>query len=848
MSTESREGVELHDKNMDGSNETTASPRDLAQALTSRNYDKTRWLLETFFDQVAVQEYSWLTELVQFGFSPTEITDELLEKATQGPWIHVPFEEPHSEPSLADFHQMLCVHNHSKTSDTPDMGDQAGSIDSGSMSLHGNNITIGSSDIYDRPPSQNDTQSLCESIESPSAFDLQKSRLNLTPRQRIEYLCGLGGVRPSADGTSSIELGSVDFDDNDSRALIKIERLENHDHIFKILDNLDRAAGELQRLGGCCDSFTCLFNSASENHVELHRVPFSAISKVRHLVSYPEEHATVRSIPELKVLGKLFTSRLLNNPRIFAHYLALATQVLALGLLSYAQAHCGPIQPFFLDTPLERISLLGYTNPGPRRFPILSSSLVELTCMGNMVGQPVFAFHWVMDPTSGDTQIPRAMPGPGKNLLASPEDLLDTWNPGYMIASIDDPDILYSVSVGGGMITSSNAQSESSATTQLHWSKNAPKDPGTTRSFHRKTKAMIGAAILENTACQSANAHLEACQPILEEMGTFPSYWEVTERQVGGGIQAGQTGVAALQFNQTWVKMPGNTKKSAMLSQREIYINDLESIFGVQVSICTGIARRVRLRDLLADLLPNYTSGLVARPPLWNDLHGKFDIIKALRISDIKTWLESLDHACRVEFERLVFTMLHLLRDTGVDRKGEKLVVACMQSGPPFQCIKYPCKKENYWARMLIDSEENATFAYVTTQCLETATIKCCEPSPWWLNSTTLLGTAVLEDRSAVSYAFASAPRLGQWKLNENEAYLIGRPDKALFVEVKKPDGADTQLLVSSSKTPQEFLHRFRMKGKPKRLREKKCFDSCAESVVVYVKKDGRSSSLSGHD
>ncbi|KAL1860712.1 hypothetical protein Daus18300_009055 [Diaporthe australafricana] len=404
--------------------------------------------------------------------------------------------------------------------------------------------------------------------------------------------------------------------------------------------------------------------------------------------------------------------------------------------------------------------------------------------------------------------------------------------------------MLYSVLVGAGTITSIGARTDSSmkTTPQLHWSKQVLDRPETAVPSPRNTKAIIGATISENTGCQSAPARLRESVPMLEEMSTFPSYWEVTERQLGLGIQGGQPAVAILQFNQTWVKMMGANKKSIMLSQRAIYISDLNNMFGVQVSICTGIARRVRLRDLLADLLPVYVSGLVVKPPLWDSLFNKSDVISALRGSDIRQWLESLDSACRAEFEGLVFAMLYLLRDTGIDRKGDHFVVACVQSELPFQCFKIPCKKENYWSRMLIDSEDSATFAYVTTQCLETAALRCCRPSPSWSNSTALLGTAVSQDRLAATQATAAASALSKWSLKDDEAYLIGRPDKALYVQVKRPMGSDPHLLVSLSTIPPEFLKRLFRKDKLRRLREKKCYDMYAESVVISVGKAGADS------
>lgn len=843
---DSREVAGAYRQSLEEYSQTSASPQDLTRALESHNYNKTQWLLERFFDQVAVQEYSWLTELIQLGFSPLEITDELLEKAIQGSWVHEPFEDPHSESFTPGLHQTNCVHVDSPVKSVRYTGYLENLEDSEyTSSLHGRNIIasgLGDGVQGEKTP-QPGSQGLRERLESPSKSESERRGVSLTARQRMEYFCGLGGVRPAADGSTDIEFGSVSFDKDNSKASITLNGPADNSAVIEVLDSLDRAAGELQRLGGCCDSFSVLLDSATEDYVELHQVPFWTIRRLRELVIDPNINGHYGRGADFfldlidLIGGAGFMSGHTVDAGSLQHWVLLMTQFLALGLLSYAQAHCGSIQPFFLDTPLQAITLLGSGKSESEATSNLTCYLVELTCMGDMVGQPVLVFGWLPGPAVDKRQV---MPQtPRKNMLASPVDILDTWGPGCMVASASDSNALYSVFVGGGTITSTDEHSDSATRPQLHWSKQATKSPTATSTFLRNAKAFIGTTILENNACQSAAARLMNSLPMLEEIGTFPSYWELMERQLGLGVQGGQAAVAILQFNQTWVKRNGATKKSVMLSQRPIYISDLDSMFGVQVSICTGVARRVRLRDLLADLLPAYVSGLVVEPLLWKDLVGKFNALVALRESDMKQWLEGLDHPCRVEFERLVFAVLYLLRDTGIDRKGDHFVIACVQSDLPFQCFKIPCKNENYWARMLIDSEDSATFAYITTRCLETPALKCCRPSPSWSNSTALLGTAVSQDRVSADYALAAASGLGQWTLKENEAYLLGRPDKVLYVQVKTPSGLDPHLLVSLSTIPPTFLNRLFKKGKPKRLREKKCFDSCAESVVVCVEKTG---------
>ena len=149
---------------------------------------------------------------------------------------------------------------------------------------------------------------------------------------------------------------------------------------------------------------------------------------------------------------------------------------------------------------------------------------------------------------------------------------------------------------------------------------------------------------------------------------------------------------------------------------------------------------------------------------------------------------------------------------------------------------------------MLIDSEETATFAYITSQCLETPRIKCPGAYGPWANSTSLLVTAVpcYEERVAgvrtapppPAVSSSSSIAAPQWSLKDSEAYLIRRPDAALFVQASRPSNAEPSLLVSLSTIRPDLLYRLYRKGKPgkpRSLTEKKTFDELAESVYVLV-------------
>jgi hypothetical protein len=124
---------------------------------------------------------------------------------------------------------------------------------------------------------------------------------------------------------------------------------------------------------------------------------------------------------------------------------------------------------------------------------------------------------------------------------------------------------------------------------------------------------------------------------------------------------------------------------------------------GLQVSFCTGVAQRVPVRILIADLLPTLMADRIAQgSSTLEDMSLTTARVAALRQDNIQ---KKLTNASRVEREFLRLLMM------------------------PFQCFRLPFHNEtNKWTRFLADSAERATFAYIATKCLETNTIKCYYP------------------------------------------------------------------------------------------------------------------------
>lgn len=749
----------------------------LKVALLDFDRDKVHDLLKNSFNDVAVGEYAWLLELKVLGLLMDEIADELMERTQHGPWIYSEVNIPDVGTYHHGFHIPKCLHSRKE-----------------------------------------DEIMSTVSLESSEALMSAGADSKHSVRETIEYFCGIGGVSPMPDGSKNLQFGSVIFEDSDSTAIISSTNSHSVQIVPDVLRRLEKAIGTLQQVGGCCDSFTFLARQGSM--VELTRVNHECASRLELLIS--------RTSPEASLGGI--------NPHLVD---ALTAQFLSLALALYAQGHCEPFRPFFLDTPLKRILLIGNQTWGRSSIgPCIVASPVELSCFGEMIQRRVFAFQYFeafeRAKVFSDSYIQF-------DLKAYPEDLLDTWGPGDFIMPGNDSENLHAISIGGGLITATSTESGSEQLPVLHWSRASTDNATLFSTFPRNEKMVIGSRVSINEACRmTPQEQVRMAVPWLKELGTFPSYWEVSERQLGLGLQAGQSAVGIVNFAQTWVKRLGQTKKSNILAKRSLSMADLEGPFAVQVSFCTGIARRVQLRELIADVLPVYVADLATQPCYWKKLQD-CDICKILRDTDFRTRYQKLDRELQAEFETLAIAVLFLLQETGVDRKGENFVIGCTPQRLAAQCFKIPIEKESFWARILADSEDVATFAYLATRCFESDLVKCRGPRELWMNTTGLFSTAVSLCQDSIVMQARTRQQIN-WTLKDSEAYLIGQVDAPLLVRVIRPNIQDEpELLVSLSTIIAPFLRRWSRKQgyrRPWRLRESRAIDhqhQMAENVVVIA-------------
>ena len=348
--------------------------------------------------------------------------------------------------------------------------------------------------------------------------------------------------------------------------------------------------------------------------------------------------------------------------------------------------------------------------------------------------------------------------------------------------------------------------------------------------FDPRTQVVIGALISINESCSidEMRCWQNSCAA-LENLGTFRIGWEATERQIG--VQFGPQYITG-QLSQTWCKMRAKTLKQFQLEQEDdLLVPFLENAWGLQVSFCTSVARRIPLRELVADVLPVFANTFLDTRNMWDDLITNYNIIDIFHRGDLRDSLGKLAPELRECILKRVRRILEILQHTGVDNKGKYLTIAWPQDGDVQRCFKIPCEKQSFWARLLADSDDCATFAYISAKCLESERVKCRGLLQVWQNMSTLLETTVIRHQSV--------PTTQPWTLEHKKLYYFRKLDSLFLMKADRPNEIgnarlDASQSTMSQKLQQRFLKREEWKQQC-RLRERQAVRESAEQVLVLA-------------
>ncbi|KIW81615.1 hypothetical protein Z517_04641 [Fonsecaea pedrosoi CBS 271.37] len=462
------------------------------------------------------------------------------------------------------------------------------------------------------------------------------------------------------------------------------------------------------------------------------------------------------------------------------HTCSLVVQMLSLALLSYAQGHTGELHPAFLKQPLTKIKLQGSLVSDISIF----AELRPLACMRSMIGGDVLVFKIASRPQA----TPSASTSPAY-LYATCAEIVDTWGPAHVIRSPKSSDSMeiYGLMIGGGLIKSSN--SLPSGLDLFHWYQDDEGLGAEPKPFSYQEAILVG-AVTVNPACPlDAQGSRRLSEKFLQNLGTARDTWvphEIPLMLQGGNFAVAQVGL-------TYQKHAGRTLKKELLDRW----NDFEDIrlfdlpWGLQLSLCTGVARRVRLRELIEEPVIRFIDSLHVDG--WTAL--KPTALTGLRSNDFLQWCNGLEDDERVCLRSVFSKLLKLFEHTGFDTNGNTFGVLWPEQSNPYLGIKISPVNSQLWYRMLKDSECCATFAIVTSLCLETSKHKCQKKRELlWHQGGTVLSTSVCPALPTLLPAIQTTANLSRWQLEHKEQYWIGRCGGDVWVRVRKEPNRATEL------------------------------------------------------
>ncbi|KID86024.1 TPR domain protein [Metarhizium guizhouense ARSEF 977] len=396
-----------------------------------------------------------------------------------------------------------------------------------------------------------------------------------------------------------------------------------------ILKELLLAMKELNSLGGCCQSFPIFTKLGSSSRLTAVDVAFDDVWEFVRQLSMPLTRADARPVLQdegwrhsicertLNTFRNLFGSedeavfffyqstRINGIASYVMHMAALFAQVFSVGLVTFCRGHCSDFDPPLVSRTIEKFHLLGAVPTGP----CVTVERTELSCLGDMLRRPVWVFC-LEGPLlrTGSYQFTTAIMSPKRHdIQARLSQILDTWHASIAFCG-NEKSKSVQISIGGGFLSLVKADDS-----MLHWS--AIDDGGTLPvSYLKDERQVIVGAVSVNADCPLYSEHCQRpLETILVDLRTHPGGWRPVSRSRGFtlGLSGGPMAPAAVsatasvtqqRFDPTFLK--GSQVQQWNRSPHDLTM--LNAPWGLELSLCTGVVRRVPLRALLNQAVVGY--------------------------------------------------------------------------------------------------------------------------------------------------------------------------------------------------------------------------------------------------
>lgn len=352
------------------------------------------------------------------------------------------------------------------------------------------------------------------------------------------------------------------------------------------------------------------------------------------------------------------------SPSRCLHLCALVAQIASISLVTYSRGHSREFYCPSLTRPIEFFILEGLEDYGPS----FCAERIDLACMGDMLKRKAWIFH----------HDKKALGSFKETFLLSTniENLLDTWG-GWISLPIGHETSDICVHIGGGSIISAiHAEKNQDIVIDddevyCHWVSEIESPFFEQRLISKNAQLVIGATCVNNTcSLTTATCHSSIAQS-LSSLGTRPPSWKTTGRTatIGGGKWI------SLNFSRTQTKDDGRNLKKVLIDsyQASQDLRQLNSPWGLELSLCTGIARRVLLRHLMyGEVLEYLELGLPGKWSLIADIAPK---VSNMSDADFETMLKSLTKKQSKVFKEATELLLIAMESTGVGDDGHSLTL-----------------------------------------------------------------------------------------------------------------------------------------------------------------------------
>ena len=512
----------------------------------------------------------------------------------------------------------------------------------------------------------------------------------------------------------------------------------------RILDALENVLNALHLLhsdDGCCESFTILVKASSRHRtVTVKKIAVSLLLELCEALeqsilgsdtnssiwTQPLAKACTGFLEELgcgDMVYKYIHSSLGSglSPHRCLHLCALITQIAAIGIVTYSRGHSREYYTPALSRPIDSFVLLGSEPTGPT----LHAERLELECMGKMLGRKVWVFHQDKHLIGNTAET--------FYLATNVGDMLDTWGGSISLEDVVDPDGLF-LSIGGGSIITVESNEGQFAMAQddelcCHWTSKLGLSVHS-QDLNRSDRRLLIGATSVNDHC---HLETEVCQEAfsggaLTSMGTRAPGWITTGRAANlsigfHGTTAGVTG--------TQTKDDGRSLKVKMFQDwdRTTDLRILNRPCGLELSLCTGIVRRLPLRELFyGEVLEYLRLGL---PGDWNKIQSIVTGISKQTVEEFGEWLSRLTEPQTLAMQKAAVLLLLAMEYTGVERDGHTLTFWWPEKHEAvprgLQIKKEQYSGKNPWIPIFQDPERSAIFGLATSRCLEHPGVRTCQ-------------------------------------------------------------------------------------------------------------------------